>query len=122
MNEKGFTLVEMIATIAIILIIAALIIPNLVDMQKDTKEDLLNSKISLIEAKAKAYAMDHLDTFTSPISIEYLIENSYLDGDKENKTIMTNPVTGKNINKCTVTLTYNGSKVIADYNESCVGE
>ena len=45
-NHKGFTMVELLAVITILAIIMVILIPAVTNISKNTKESILNSKIS----------------------------------------------------------------------------
>lgn len=49
MNKKGFTLVELLATITIITIVSGLIIPNMIGIVKESKEDTYKAQLKDIE-------------------------------------------------------------------------
>ena len=115
MKKKGFTLVELLATIAIlaVLISLSLVIYNRV------KENVLNQElantISYIETQAKNYAND---TNITVVSVEDLILAGYVEPDDE--TDIYNPVTNESLNCYLIRSTYEDGKYksVLDIEES----
>lgn len=120
MKKKGFTLVELLATIAIlaVLISLSLVVYNRV------KENVLNQElentVSYIETQAKNYAND---TNITVISVEDLILAGYVEPDDE--TDIYNPVTNESLNCYIVKSTYEDGKftsVLELSEENYIGE
>lgn len=57
-QNKGFTLVELLAVIVILGLIALIAVPPVLNNIKTTKEDLYNTQIDLIKAGAVSYVTD----------------------------------------------------------------
>ena len=58
-NKKGFTLVELIAVIALLAVILLLIVPNVVNILKEGREDaFVNQVQSVMRAAEKQYGTD----------------------------------------------------------------
>lgn len=57
-KNKGFTLVELLAVITILGLIALIAVPTVLNNIKTTKEDLYNTQIELIKAGALSYVTD----------------------------------------------------------------
>ncbi len=57
-KNKGFTLVELLAVIVILGLIALIAVPIVLNNIKKTKEDLYNTQIELIKAGAVSYVTD----------------------------------------------------------------
>lgn len=58
--KDGFTLVEMLAVIVILGLIAIITIPTIVNQIKENKEELYNTQIKLIESGAISYVTDQI--------------------------------------------------------------
>ena len=69
MNRKGFTLVELMIVVAIIGILAAIAIPNFVDMQYRAKRAEVPSNVDGIKTAELAYEAS-FDTFVSQASLQ----------------------------------------------------
>ena len=80
MKKNGFTLVELIAVIAILGILAIMVTPGIIALRNNVLDKTLNSKISTIENAAKDYAMDNLQLLNKYVSEEI----TDLDSFKEN--------------------------------------
>ena len=81
-NEKGFTLIEIIAVIIIIGILAAVAVPKFFSMQEDAKKAALSG--ALAEAQARfnhAYAKYILTEKKAPAGVADLTVAAYLGTD-----------------------------------------
>lgn len=59
MKKNGFTLVELLATITILGIIALLLVPTVANTINDFKDDAVEKQKQSIVSAAKAWATDH---------------------------------------------------------------
>lgn len=97
MNNKGLTLVELIAVIVIIAILALIIYPQVTKQLSSMKNDTNIIEESSIKEAAKEYLADHVGnelTFTNNkenVTLETLINDGYLEGSIKNSK------TGKNM-------------------------
>lgn len=60
MNKKGFTLVELLAVIIILSLLALIASTSVTKVVRDSKTDLYNTQIELIKAAAEAWGADNL--------------------------------------------------------------
>lgn len=120
MKQKGFTMVELIAVIAILGVIMIIVIPAVANVSKNTKESLLNAKLSTITSSAEKYGNDNINLYQKCTSnlernahigdqseiykdclltIENLVSYGYLENDtkKNNINYISNPVTNEKI-------------------------
>ena len=63
--RSGFTLLEMLIVLGIILVIAAMVVPNLVGAQQGANEKATMATIKQTESVTKQYAVDHDGAFYS---------------------------------------------------------
>jgi type IV pilus assembly protein PilA len=89
MNKKGFTLVELLATIVIMGIIIAIAVPSYIHITQSTKEKAYESKKEYIEAKAISYASEN-DLDPATITVADLINAGYIEADSDGK--FSNPL------------------------------
>ena len=67
-NEKGFTLVELLAVIVILGVLTAIAVPSVLGISKKIKTDMYESKIKTIEVAAELWADDHKSDCLSQIN------------------------------------------------------
>ena len=113
-RNNGFTIVELLVSLTLLLIISIFVASRLVDVDKNSKEKLYNSKISIILSSAYKYGSDHIDSLSNTctyVSIAKLIENGYLVGDSENKLEMINPFDNESMNYLLVCIKYENGDI-----------
>ena len=87
MKNNGFTLVEVLAVIVILGILITVAVPNVINTSKNTRENMYQSKVDMIEKAAQLYAQDNYDiineinTKTKKITITELLNSNYLKKD-----------------------------------------
>lgn len=115
MNDKrGFTLTELTLSIALLLILVVLVVPNLGKLDNDTKEKIYESKIKLAKTAAYDYGRDNIDSLTSDctnVKIGKLIELGYLSGDDKTGKNLINPNTNKTMNNIVICIYYEDNTV-----------
>jgi len=101
-NNKGFTLVELIAVIAILALIIILVMASTNNIQDAMRVNMFCTKIKSIENVAVSWGQDnfqilqevksgenhnHVTTATSKIKVQRLLNERYLKPDVENELI-----------------------------------
>ena len=61
MNNKGLTLVEVIAVLVVLSIIAVIVTPNIAISIKDYKERTLETQLSSVKGALKNWTADNID-------------------------------------------------------------
>ena len=84
MKNRGFTLVELIAVIAILAVILLLSFGVFTTVQQSVLDSQYNNLIIDIEAKAEDYARDIGTTDILYINVDFLIKNGYIQADDDN--------------------------------------
>ena len=85
MNKRGFTLVELIGTIVILLVLSLLVFPNLLNLIKNSKKDISTSTKDFIYGQAKSYIYDNVNGYTLKegniycIGLKDLVSKKYLN-------------------------------------------
>lgn len=103
MNRKGFTLVELIAVITIMSLIAIITTPAYDSISKSIKTRNYESKKNTIKAHTLNYverylkneAYDGTISKTLCFSVNYLIRNGIISSDNEKEEYIENNVTGE---------------------------
>ena len=75
-SEAGLTLVEMIVVLAIIALVAALIVPNVIGRPDEARVTVANTDIKTIGAALKMYRLDNGDYPTTQQGLKALVERS----------------------------------------------
>lgn len=126
--KNGFTLIELLAVVVLLGILLMFLVPSMTNVSSNTKIKLYNSKVKKIEAAAKEWGYDNLDSISANFkkTVVSLIEEGYISGDKDNKTQIENPINGEMMNSCNIGITYNpeNNKVTAKLdttNNKCKG-
>ena len=89
MNNKGLTLVEVIATLVILSIIATIVTPNIAVSVRDYKERTTETQLSTIKEATKNWVADNIRTIncngtTYGITVAKLQNEGYLDKNLKN--------------------------------------
>ena len=121
MNKRGFTLIEIIAIIILLSVIALITYPVINNLITEGKEKLYEKQINELERLSNTWVTNNInklktkDGYVYDLSFEELNEQGFTS-DKQIK----NPKTGKNLTGC-MKVTYNSSKKGYDvaYDESC---
>lgn len=97
MKNKGFSLVELLAVIILLGILAVILVPNMYSHLQDSKDDLYDTQVNIIKEAAKNYVADNIENIicssdgsSEDISLYDLQSGGYLKED------IKNPKTNKN--------------------------
>lgn len=104
LNNKGFTLAELLATIVILTLVLLVAVPSILGVNKSVNKNLYKARVKNIELAAKSYSEDNPnlflnDTYTVSFSLGYLQEKKIYNDD------LKNPINGKDMKDCMVTVT-----------------
>lgn len=137
MNNKGFTLVEIISIIVILGIVITISVPLISNASLNVKKKTLNTKIDNIEKAAILYAQENRENFDNYscsncsgisndlcscyneiITVSKLLDEGILIEDKLDGTnkVIVNPIDeNKYLNNCEVQVYMKYDKIYADY-------
>lgn len=107
--KDGFSLIEVIVSITIVLLLSLLVFPSLIKISNETRQKAYNSKVKIILATAKEWGYDNINSLSSECSnlfVRDLIKEGYIDGDAEEKTVLKDPLTNGSMNNMIVCVTY----------------
>ena len=88
LNNKGFTLVELLAVLVILIAISSIAIPTISSSLERSKDKQNKAKEKLLLSAAELYITDHRNAITAPNETCYIEENDlitekYIDKDEE---------------------------------------
>ena len=84
LNNKGFTLVELLAVLVILVAIMSIAIPSISSSLERSKAKQEESRAKLLESAAELYVTDHRNSITNSscvITLETLLNENYIDED-----------------------------------------
>ncbi|MBQ6687156.1 MAG: prepilin-type N-terminal cleavage/methylation domain-containing protein [Bacilli bacterium] len=141
MNNKGFTLVELLAVIVLLAVIGTLAVPSIMGISLKTKKTMLDTKKDLIKENAKLYGQENLSEVVEStkklrknsvnqgyecitLTVKDLYDEGYLTGDKDDEEAgyILNPVDNSNMNSLKVIIYYKNKRVAAVFEEETVVE
>lgn len=104
MNNKGFTLVEVLAIAVITGCLLAITVPSFIGIFNDVKRKNLSSKITMIEVAANKYGEKRKDDIKAKgsdceqISVGSLITKGYLVSESDKIPVIYDPTDNKALN------------------------
>ena len=108
MNNKGFTLIELIVTIALLAIILTISFVSITAVINSNKEEQCNNLVNSIKSASEEYVSDNrynskfiksVKNKSITIDGSYLVNNNYLNGS------IVNPFNNKEIDASSIKLT-----------------
>ena len=90
MNKKGFTLVELLAAITILALLALITVPAVTKPIKESKEDLYNSQLRAFKDSAKSWGADNMFSELPDkgecmlLPLQVLIDDGFVEPDVKN--------------------------------------
>ena len=138
LNNKGFTLVEVIVAVALIVILSSIAIPNIISVLRNEEDTSYNIMIENIKTGAinmyeeissnsllgdtsnKLYKYNNsgvrtnteikITSNTITVNLQTLVSNGFVSGvNSDGKKIIQEPINKKNIGKCKITIKKNVS-------------
>ncbi|MBR1748331.1 MAG: prepilin-type N-terminal cleavage/methylation domain-containing protein [Bacilli bacterium] len=124
-NKKGFTLVELLAVIVILGLIAVIAIPNSMKVSDEVKKNLYCEKVDLLLTDAKRFGNDHLGVLRKagdqncyiPVTVNTLISKGVIKKEQDTAPFITNPYDGSAMDGKTIGIYYYNKRAYAFYKE-----
>ncbi len=127
MNDKGFTLIELMAVVTILVILSLIVIPIIDKNVKRSKDDMYKIQIENIRMAGQSYYSDNFkpsDGNSCFVSLDSLVSNGYFEEG------VKNPKTGLPFTDVYVQISNNSSRYsyfvcpfesgCIDYSDSCL--
>lgn len=88
-NNEGFTIIELLAVLTILIIIMAIAMPSIISLLGRTNENVQNEKITLLKGAAQKYVHDNYNDIKSScyIDVSILAINGYITAENGNYLI-----------------------------------
>ena len=121
MKANGFTLIELLAVIVILGMIALIISPTLISVVKQSKENIKETQIKLLENATRKWTISNEECLSSHVGVF----NLSFDALKQSGLITTkeiiDPTTNEILEGC-ITITWSEvvSQYLIEYGESCL--
>lgn len=115
MNNKGFTLVELLAVIVILAALALITTTSITKILKDSKDDLYDAQLIALKSSVESWAADNLDKLPEVDNCAYLTLKDLKEYGIANSSIK-NPKTNEEFPeelkfKITTTIGKKGNKI-----------
>ena len=126
LNRKGFTLVELIATILILALVVGIGSYTITQIIKSSKEKNYQLLISEIKNAVEEYHIEcnygeESDSCDSEFTLGFLVSNGYLKGNlatEGGSLELVNPLDDKVITECKISYLYSDGKYVITSNSS----
>ena len=93
MNNKGFTLIELMIVVVIIGILAAIAIPNFINMQARAKEASVKSNCHTVQLAAEDFAVQNDGVYAANIGVDPAPNGDTITAMLPGGVLLTNPFT-----------------------------
>lgn len=117
LNNKGFTLVELLATLILLAIIVGIAGTSITMIIKNSKEKDYQLLVKEVKNAVELYYQECKyvnNNCDNQITLGYLVNNGYLKGNstlENGTTTIENPNDNVNISECILKYTYNNGKI-----------
>ena len=86
-KKNGFTLVELIAVVAILGLIALVVYPAIASVIRNSRESAYNDQVAVIEKAAKTWSLKHANILPDDgsvyrLSVDTLVDEGYISNDE----------------------------------------
>lgn len=120
MKKNGFTLVEILAVIFILSLLAVIVTPVVTDLIKDSEQSLYDKQVNNIVNAVKKYGIEHSEVLPDKQENTILSLHTLLGAGILDKDTIINPKTKENMSGCVIiSYSENYSQYEYNYYEEC---
>lgn len=120
--KKGFTLVELLAVIVILALLATIAIPNMFKVSNEVQKDMYCEKVNMILSAAKTWGSSHTSelktTCYKEMTINELINKGIVKKENDEPPFVENPLTKEAMENSKVGVYLKNKRAYAFYIES----
>ncbi len=119
-NNRGFTLVELLAVIVLIAVLGVVAVSTYRGVNESAKKKSLEAKIEHITTAAEKWGRENNITNKTNISVNALVVEGYITADEvspEGLATITNPLTGENMICNTIDIFFENNQIKTKYNK-----
>jgi len=107
--KKGFTLVELLAVIVILALLATVAVPSAIGISNSIKENMYCDKLDMLLTDAKRWGNEHLSRLREScyitVTVDELVEAGIIKKENEEKgSYIINPITSEAMDGKTIRL------------------
>ncbi len=116
MNNKAFTLIELLAVITVIAVISVITVPVITRTINNSKQSTYDRQAEIIERASENWFIKQSDVLDENskviVDIDYLLQEGYLKGNE-----ITSTKTGNKLSGC-VSITYSSNQYTYKFSEN----
>lgn len=120
-NNKGFTLVELMAVIVVLALIITIAVPSAISISHKIKLKMYATKVDMIIDSAKLYGQDNPSSLksnenacsSSDLTVQTLIDTGYIKKDDIDNGKVLNPIDNSPMNTYTLCVYKKNNRVYA---------
>ncbi len=124
--KKGFTLVELLAVIVILALLATVAVPAAFSISENIKEDMYCEKVNMLKSAAKTWGNEHSSQLKTncykKVKVSFLVNQGVVKRENETSPYILNPLTSESMDDREIYLYLKNKRATAFYDYSTESE